>query len=214
MHPSLRGPLLWASVFTASLTAGRLAGELLDGPAWLFGRAAGGGGGVLGISWLMPVVGVWFGWALGRAGAAPSQRGRRLGRVALALGGVAIVFALAVKVLGVNFGTFAFVATALPLLAAWGTAGLGDLRQALWLYALAARMPICAITVAAVAGSWGTHYELLAPGSPPLGDVARTSVLIAAQLCLQVPLTLLVGAFAALLAARDPAAVAGHLPAG
>lgn len=199
--------MLAAAAFTCLLTGVRLAGELSAGPGWLFGRAAGGGGGVLGISWLMPVVGFWFGRRLGRAGPAPGERGRRQGRVLLALSGVAVVFGLAVGVLGVNFGTFLFVVVALPLLAAFGTAGLGELRRALLLYALAARLPIVAITVFAVHGAWGTHYELLAPGAPPMGDLPRMLVLIAAQLGIQVPLTLLVGAFTALLAARGASAV-------
>ncbi|MFY9344666.1 MAG: hypothetical protein WAT39_19390, partial [Planctomycetota bacterium] len=60
-------PLLLAAVVTFALTGVRLAGELLGGPEWLFGRAAGGGGALLGIGWLIPVVGAWFGRRLSLA---------------------------------------------------------------------------------------------------------------------------------------------------
>ncbi len=82
------------------------------------------------------------------------------------------------------------------------------LARALFVYALAARIPILAITVLAVAGDWGTHYERLAPGSPVMGDALRTLILCAAQVCLWIPLTVMIGCFVGLLAAGRAPGVA------
>jgi hypothetical protein len=177
----------------------RFAGELGDGPAWLFGKDAGGGGALLGIGWLIPFAGVWFGRRLAAAGLEPVQRRRSMLLVGGGVAGIAVVFTLARTVLGVTLGTFLFVAVSLPLLMALAFRGWPELARVLFGYALAARLPIVVLTIVAVANAWGTHYEQLAPGSPAMSDAARTAVLCLAQLCLWIPLTVLVGCLAGLL---------------
>ncbi len=201
VHPRVRTPLLVMAAVTLLVTIVRLAGERTGGPSWLFGRAAGGGGSLLGIGWLIPVAGFWFGRRLAAAGLAPQHRRRALGLVACGLACIAVVFTLAKTVLGVTVATFVFVAIALPLSTIFAFRAWPELARALFVYALSARLPILVLTVVAVAQAWGTHYELLAPGSPPMGDAARTAVLCTAQLCLWVPLTVQVGCLAGLAAA-------------
>lgn len=201
---ALRRPFLIAVLVSLVLTGVRLAGEVGGGPDWLFGRAAGGGGALLGLGWLIPVVGAWFGWRLSREQDPPMGRGPALGRVAVGLAGVAVVFTLSKVVLGVSLGTFLFAAATLPLLMTFALRAWPRLAHAMLLYALAVRLPVCAITVFAVRGNWGTHYEQLAPGSPAMGDVARTVVLCTAQLCLWISLTVQIGCLAGLLAMRRP----------
>lgn len=197
----LRSPFFVAVIVSLLLTMARLVGELADGPESLFGRAAGGGTSLLGVGWLIPVVGAWFGWRLAPAGQPPGGRRRAVARVAVGLLGVAAVFTAAKVLLPVTVGTFVFVAVSLPLLAISALRAWPALARPLLLYALVVRLAIVAITVAAVQGDWGTHYERLAPGAPEMTALARTVVLGAAQLCLWVPLTMLIGCFAGLVAA-------------
>ncbi len=200
MRAPLRLPFAILAATTLAITALRLAGELRGWPSWLFGRAAGGGGALVGIGWLLPLAGAWFGQRLAGAGARPRAGALRL--VGAGLLGVALVFALATALLPVTAGTFLFVAAALPSLAVLAWRAWPELARALAWFALVQRLPVLAITALAVPGKWGTHYEQLAPGSPPMSDATRTLVLCAAQVCLWIPLTLLVGGFAGLLAAR------------
>ncbi len=201
MAADLRVPFILAVVGSLLLTAARLAGELCGGPEWLFGTAAGGGGSLLGIGWLIPVVGAWFGWRLAPTEQPPGGRRRAVARVGAGLLGVAAVFTAAKAVLPVTAGTFVFVAVSLPLLAIAAVRAWPALARPLLLYALVVRLVIVAITVAAVQGEWGSHYERLAPGAPAMSTLGRTVVLGAAQLCLWVPLTMLIGCFAGLMAA-------------
>ena len=192
---NVRGPLLIAAALTLALTVVRVAGERLRWAPCLFGREAGGGGALLGIGWFIPVCGVWFARRLVAAGLAPDRR-RALGWAALGLLGVAAVFAVGKLLLPVTACTFAFVALALPLCALLAFRAWPDLARVLLAYAAMARLPVLVVTVFAVAGNWGTHYEQLAPGSPEMGHVARTLILCVAQICLWVPLTVLGGTFA------------------
>lgn len=213
MPASLRVPFVAAVLATLALTLVRLFGELQDGPGWLFGKDAGGGGAAFGIGWLIPFVGAWFGRRLaGGVAPPPLPRARALAVSGLGLLGVAVVFTLAKVVLGVTFGTFLFVAIALPVLmiAVWHA--WPALARALFVYALAARIPILVITGLAVAGDWGTHYERLAPGSPAMGALPRTLILCAAQVCLWIPLTVMIGCCGGLLAAGRPSPTGSRTP--
>ena len=60
------------AVITLAVTLLRLVGELQGWSPLLFNREAGGGGALVGISWLVPVFGAWFGWKL--AGPARARR--------------------------------------------------------------------------------------------------------------------------------------------
>jgi len=197
-----RGPLLVAASITLAITLLRLTGERLQWAEWLFGRSAGGGGALLGIGWLIPVFGIWFARRLAANGSAPLDRRGAIVLPLLGIAGIAAVFTVAKLLLPVSVGTFVFVALALPLCSLLALRGWPALARVLFAYALLARLPVLVITALAVAGNWGTHYERLAPGSPEMGDVARTAVLCLAQLCIWLPLTLLIGGLAGGLAAR------------
>lgn len=206
----MRRPLLVASTITLALTLLRLTGERMGWSEWAFGRAAGGGGALLGIGWLIPVFGFWFGRRLAGSGWRPASTSRAILYPVLGLAGIAAVFTLATQAMAVTTGTFVFVAIALPLCALFAFGGWPQLARVLFAYALAARVPVLVITVLAVAGNWGTHYERLATGSPEMSDLARTVVLCLAQLCIWIPLTLLggglAGGVAAAVAKADTAA--------
>ncbi len=197
-----RTPLWIAGTASLAVTLVRLAGERARWAEWLFGRAAGGGGGVIGIGWLIPACGLWFAAVLARQGRGPASRWRALRTFGLGLAGVALALGLGRFVLPVTFGTFAFVSMASTACAVTSFYAWPALARVLLVYAIVARLPILVITVVAVANSWGTHYERLAPGSPPMSDSARIVVLCGAQLGIWVPLTLLVGGFTGALGYR------------
>jgi hypothetical protein len=59
----------WKLIFTPALitlgiTLLRLGGEFLDLPSWLANKNAGGPGALIGISWLPPILGIYFAYKL------------------------------------------------------------------------------------------------------------------------------------------------------
>ena len=65
------------SVITLGITILRLVGELQHWPTSLFNPAAGGGGAIVGITWLVPILGVYFAMKLSAAGRVPRASARR-----------------------------------------------------------------------------------------------------------------------------------------
>ena len=73
------------SVITLGVTLLRLVGELQNWPAVLFSREPGGGGSIIGITWLALIFGVYFALKLARAGETPRSAGRVIGFALLGL---------------------------------------------------------------------------------------------------------------------------------
>ena len=67
--------ILVPAVITFAVTLLRLTGELMHWSPILFNAHAGGGGAIVGIAWLVPVFGVYFGLKLANAGQAPAAVG-------------------------------------------------------------------------------------------------------------------------------------------
>jgi hypothetical protein len=161
--------LVWVpTLITTAVTLLRLAGELNDWSPAFFSRAAGGGGALVGISWLALVFAVYFAVRLQNLGAAPEPAGSALKS---ALG------ALAVMVAGGFLFVFGVQKTMRPAI----LLGLVVMAASLWVmrgawpaywrvmmaYALWARIPVIIVMFFAIRGSWGTHYDV----APPTGDV-------------------------------------------
>jgi len=154
------------SVITLAVTALRLVGELQHWPTALFNRDAGGGGSIIGITWLALVFGVYFALKLARAGETPPSAGRVIGYALLGM----------VIIVGGGFLGF-FMKAAFPGKIVIGlvlmTAGvfvpfLGwkALAKVLLAYAFAARIPVVILMYFAMRGSWGTHYDAIPPEFP------------------------------------------------
>jgi hypothetical protein len=167
--------ILAPAIITLAVTLLRLVGELQDWSPLLFSKAAGGGGALVGISWLVLVFGALFGWKLAAAGQGPGPIGRALG---LAIGAFALlpVVGVATHALGMgeqSLGTFAvYVVASLVGLAvalqAWPALG-----RTLLLYAFAARVPVVLVMLVAILGSWGTHYDVAPPGLPAMAPLVK-----------------------------------------
>ena len=178
-RPFVPGPpvvplVLWPALLTLGVTLLRLVGELRGWSPQYFSRLPGGGLSPLGITWLAPLVGLYFGWRLGRAGV----RSPSLARVALwpaaALAvGLGLGYGLE-RLLKpswtANLALWAAVSVAVIAVAFLAWPPLGRLLLA---YAYAARIPVAIVVAAAIWRSWGTHYDIPPPGFPALPQLGR-----------------------------------------
>jgi hypothetical protein len=167
--------ILVPALITLAVTLLRLVGELQGWSPRLFSRAAGGGGALVGISWLVPVFGAWFGWKLAASGERPGSAWRALGLTVLALAVLPASGFVAAR-LGIGGTSSTMVAVfAVVSVAALGVALLAwpGLGRVLLAYGLAARIPVVLVMLAAILGNWGTHYD--APPTPDFPAMAPLS---------------------------------------
>jgi hypothetical protein len=165
--------ILVPAIITLAVTLLRLVGELQDWSPRFFSKEAGGGGALVGIAWLVPVFGAWFGWKLARSGERPGSLGRAIGLTIVAVALLPASGFVAGK-LGIDqtspatLGIFAIVSVAGLAVAfvAWPTLG-----RVLLAYGLAARVPVVLVMLAAILGDWGTHYDVPPPGAPEMSGL-------------------------------------------
>ena len=193
---SVKDMILVPAVITLAVTILRLTGELNGWSPLLFNSEAGGGGAIVGIAWLVPIFGVYFALRLARSGGAPASAGRVL---AYAAGGLAAAVAIMI-------GGSLLVGEAYPVAmlvpAAAGIVGMSiacrgwcALGRILFYYALAARIPVILITLLAVLGDWGTHYDAVPPGFPEMSAMGKFFWSgVVPQLTVWVAYTMVVGA--------------------
>ena len=156
------------ALFTIAVTALRLAGELLRWPKPLVNSDVCGKA-ILGVIWLVPIFGTYFAVKLSRAADAPQRFARP---VVFAIS--ALAFKLAGTLIMESHGmTYAprlsmnFIVTLIGLVlsaVAWPT-----LSKALLVYGYLSRIPVAIVQYLAMRGRWGTHYDALDPGFPPIG---------------------------------------------
>src|ERR1700681_1661065 len=77
--------ILIPSIITLAVTILRVVGELQHWPTLLFNPAPGGGGAIVGISWLPLIFGPYFGLKLAGAGAGPDSAGKAIGLAVLGI---------------------------------------------------------------------------------------------------------------------------------
>lgn len=163
---STKSLIMTPVIITLAITVLRLEGELHRWPTLLFNREAGGGAGIIGITWLVFLFGVYFAIKLARTGNGPASAGRAIGYSVLGLlvagGGIAL------NIPGgkLNFpgkepiGWLLVAAGALvPLLRGWTS-----LAKVLLVYGYAARLPVLLIMFYSIRNNWDTHYSLGPPG--------------------------------------------------
>jgi hypothetical protein len=206
---SIKKLILVPAVITLAVTLLRLTGELMHWSPVLFNPAAGGGGALVGIAWLVPVFGAYFGWKLARAGEAPAGKGAAIGYAVLgfavmpALGFLATKLGLGPQSLAI-FGIFIVLAIVGGYIAYRGWPALG---KTLLAYAVAARIPVILVMLFAILGNWGTHYDVPPPDFPQMSPLARWFAIgVVPQLTIWIWFTIAVGAITGSIAA----AVAGR----
>jgi hypothetical protein len=154
------------ALITLAVTLLRLVGELQHWSPGLFNREAGGGGALVGISWLIPVFGIYFALKLAGRGEGPASLARAAG---LAFGGLGIMVAVGGGVTAMKLGAAASL-TAFAV-ASWlaivvAMKGWPALGKTLIAYAFAARIPVVLVMLVAILGDWGTHYDVPPPNAP------------------------------------------------
>lgn len=155
------------ALITLGVTILRLVGELEHWPKLFFSTAGGGGGAIVGISWLPIIFGPYFALKLAGVGDRPSSVGKAVGFAVLGL----VVLFLGGFLVGATFAhpsILTLVAFLVMLVAAF-IPGIGwrSLGNALLAYAFAARIPVLIVMFLAMRGNggqgWGTHYDVVAP---------------------------------------------------
>ncbi len=71
--------ILVPAILSLLVSLVRLTGELMQGSELFFNRAAGGPGALIGITWLVPIFGFYFGWSLVGRGFASVSPWRTVG---------------------------------------------------------------------------------------------------------------------------------------
>jgi hypothetical protein len=170
MNSSSRVPItrliLIPSAITLAVTLLRLIGELQHWSPTLFNPAPGGGGAIMGITWLVLIFGVYFALTLSGAGEGPARIGKAtlfavLGFVAM-IAGAFVGFAHQIQFPGkVVIGLLVIVAATALQFFAWPA-----LFKVLLAYGYAARIPVAIVMFFAIRGNWGTHYDALPPDFP------------------------------------------------
>jgi hypothetical protein len=202
--------VLWPALLSLAVTLLRLVGELRGWSPEYWSRLPGGGLSPLGIVWLIPVFGFFFGWRLESMGERPSsplQVVLQPPAAALVAGGAALLLArmrasgrmepLSWSAWLSLWGVIAVIVAVTAFLA-WPALG-----RLLLAYALAARIPVAALMALAMFRDFRTHYDALPPGFPQLPLLPRWLWLgLLPQLTIWVAITLAAGAPFGALGAR------------
>ena len=197
---SIRRMIFWPAIITLAITAVRLTGELLNWSPALFNRQAGGGGALVGISWLPPLFGILFAIQLARAGHGPRSGGRAVGMALLGVVAVVGIMMVLSALKIIQQGQFSLLSlvlftTAMAVGAAIAWSGWPDLGRTLLAYAFAARIPVAIVMLIAMLANWGTHYDVAPPGFPEMGVLPRWFLIGALpQLTTWIAFTILLGA--------------------
>jgi len=203
--------ILVPAVITLAVTLLRLVGELKGWSRTLFNPDAGGGGALVGIVWLVPIFGAYFGLKLERSGQGPEKLGRSVGMaflsfVVMVLGAVATFVFKMKPTAAIAFFSVVCLAAIWIGVRAWPAAG-----RVLLAYGLAARIPVAIVMLFAILGNWHTHYDVPPPDFPAYGPWTKWMLIgVLPQLTLWVAFTIAVGtifagAAAALARSRRPA---------
>jgi hypothetical protein len=158
--------VLWPAIITLGITLLRVFGELQGWAPALFNRTAGGGGALIGISWLPILLGPYFAFKLAKSGKGPASAWKAAGLALLglviAIGGFGLARGLKLGVGAVLVAFLLSLAVSFLPYRTWP-----ELGRTLFCYALAARIPVVILMLVAILGKWGTHYDVLPPEPPP-----------------------------------------------
>lgn len=215
---SIAGLITIPALITLGITILRLVGELEHWPKPWFNAAAGGGGAIVGISWLPIIFGPYFALKLAGVGDGPSGAGKAigfafLGLAVLVIGGVTA--GIAATKLNANLAVVGFVVILVAGFVA--RAGWRVLGNTLFAYAFAARIPVLIVMFIAMSANggqgWGTHYDVVPPNFPYHAFAAKFFyTALVPQMTLWIGFTVVVGsifgAIAAAIAGKGKPAVA------
>jgi hypothetical protein len=160
--------ILVPALISLGVTTLRLTGELQHWPKPFVNNAVCGKA-ILGVIWLVPVFAIYFAFRLSGLGNAPGRLGQAIGFAALGLI-LKLAGTLVMETAGMGYPSrlginLALTVAGLVLSAvAWPA-----IFKVLLAYGYASRIPIAVVQFLAMRGNWGTHYDALDPGFPPIG---------------------------------------------
>ena len=161
--------VLVPALVTLAVTLLRLTGELLGWSDRLFSRAAGGQGALVGIVWLIPVFGLYFGLRLAREGNGPDRAGKAFGFALLAFGFNTVLGIAAFNATSSPVAQLGIFTVTSWLAIAIARPGWPSLWRVLLDYAFLARLPVLVVMFLAIFGSWDSHYAKPRPDFPAMG---------------------------------------------
>jgi hypothetical protein len=188
--------ILWPSIITLAITVLRLVGELQHWSPRFFNPEPGGGGALVGISWLPLIFGVYFALKLVGAGEAPPSASRAIFTPVI---GIVLIIAGAVASTVISNtpspGTIVLINLAGLIALVIQRYGWPALFKTLLAYAFAARIPVALIMLVAIYKNWGTHYDVAPTPEFPAMHWFLKWLLIGAlpQLLIWIAFTVIVG---------------------
>jgi hypothetical protein len=193
----LKKLILVPALITLAVTLLRLTGELMHWSPVLFNPKAGGGGAIVGIAWLVLIFGAYFASRLAGAGELPSSVGATIGYALLGFLVVPVLGFAAFK-LGAprqSFTLFGVIIVASIVGGVIAYRAWPALGRVLLAYALAARIPVALVMLAAIFGNWGTHYDVPPPDFPAMAPLAKWVLIgLLPQMTIWIWYTIVVGA--------------------
>jgi hypothetical protein len=170
----IRQLILVPALLSLAVTVLRLVGELMNWSPILFNPEHRGGGALVGITWLVPIFGIYFALKLAKGGYGPTSACKVIG---LAVLGIAVGYGIMVGA-GLLFGQSLYVrrlASIAQMIAALAIVRTSwpELFRTLLAYAFAARIPVAVFSFFAILGNWGTHYDVSPPDLPQMGWFAK-----------------------------------------
>jgi hypothetical protein len=161
--------ILVPALISLAVTILRLTGELAHWSQKYFNTGVGGGGSIVGITWLAPIFGAYFAAKLARTGAGPPSAWRAMGFAAL---GAAVL--VGGSALGQTLPSLSgFYVRLLYIWAVFAVAGIVTfpgwpaLFKVQLAYAYSARFPVVLVMFVAFQQGWVTHYSATTRDTPP-----------------------------------------------
>lgn len=186
--------ILVPALITLAVTLLRLVGEVQHWASRWFSATPYGTGSLVGITWLVPVFGIYFALKLSRTGEQPKSLARAIGLAVLGVLVPWLVFAARNLARQHFLGFLVFWCVVVAAAAAFQYAGWPALFKTLLAYGLAARVPVVVAMFFAMRGQWGTHYDWANPRFPYTGFWAKWVWLaLIPQVTLWVGFTVVVG---------------------
>lgn len=192
---SIGGLILVPALITLAITMMRLAGELQHLSPRFFSAAPGGGGAIVGISWLPFLFGPYFAVKLARSGQGACGVWKTFGLsllgLAIMVAGGFVGFAPQFKFPGREIVGMLLMVLGPTLI----TLGWPALFKVLVAYGYAARIPVAIVMFFAIRGHWGTHYDALpANYSGPTSFIGQYMMIaFLPQMVIWIAFTVLVG---------------------
>ncbi|HLY60540.1 MAG TPA: hypothetical protein VKV95_07205 [Terriglobia bacterium] len=188
--------ILVPAVITLTVTVLRAVGEMQGWPKPWFATTPGGGGAVIGISWLPLIFGPYFAVKLAGHGGGPASTGKSF--MFPLLGLAVFILGIFVAIKGGQAQVPLQVVLGFVIAAVGGAVclpGWSALAKTLFAYGLAARIPVAILMIFAISGNWGTHYDALPPGynGPTALWPKWVMIGLIPQMLLWIPFTMVIG---------------------